>query len=169
MHEEHDIVAQFSSDPAGSSTGALAAYLGRTCGHVLLDTRVIKQGYRFHPWLSDEIPHFFNKRLRSGADTMAVTLQAGFSIEGDDPFDGCESHAEAQAIVSADDYHGTVWFARVTHGVQLLDIADAAAPLFIAKHPSVFRALAEELVTIGVLLPESCPLCSEEREWLSEQ
>jgi len=77
VHEEHDIVARFEREPGGNSVGALAAYLGRCCGHVSLDARVIAQGYRFYPWMSDEIPQFFNKRFTTGSTNLAVTLQAG--------------------------------------------------------------------------------------------
>jgi hypothetical protein len=53
-----------------------------------------------------------------------------------------------------------VWLARVTHGVQMLDLEQITDPIFIAKHPAVFRALAEELVAVGVLQAHDCPLCT---------
>ena len=161
MHDEHDIVARFSSSGASNSVGALAAYLGRSCGHVSLDQRVIAQGYRFHPWLSDEIPHFFNKRLTSGKTNLAVTLQAGFDLDGEDPFDGCSGTSEAREIIASEDRAPTLWLAKATVGVRLLDIAEISDPLFIAKHPDEFRQLADELVAVGVLQTPSCPLCAE--------
>jgi hypothetical protein len=161
VQPERDIFANASSS-SESSAGALAAYLGRSCGHVWLDQRAIAQGYRFYPWMSDEIPHFFNKRFTSGTINLAVTLQAGMSLEGDDPLEDCSSHAEAKTIVENDDFAASLWLARVTVGTDMLDVADVAAPLFIAKRPAEFRLIAEELVSLGVLPAFSCPLCSEQ-------
>ena len=174
--EEHDIVARVSHSPGSTSTGALAAHLGRACGHVLVDARVIQQGYRFHPELGDEIPAFFNRRISTGSSTVAITLQGGLDPEEDrsapftggtaawhaDPFDDCRSTADARLVIEADDYHASLWLARVTVGVQLMDLADVAAPLFIAKHPNEFRVIAEELVSLGVVQGHACPMCSED-------
>lgn len=176
--EEHDIVARVSRAAAGStSTGALAAHLARACGHVLVDARVIQQGYRFHPELGDEIPAFFNKRMSTGSTNVAVTLQAGFDPEAEaeargpftatrqwstDPFEDCRTTSDARDVIEADDYHASIWLARVTVGVQLLDVWQVAEPLFIARHPNEFRAIAEELVGLGVVQLHACPLCSTE-------
>ena len=179
--ENMDIVARIGRADAGSSsTGALAAHLARACGHVLVDARVIQQGYRFHAELGDEIPAFFNKRMSTGSTNVAVTLQAGFDPEleaqargpftgsagqwATDPFDGCRSTADARAVIEADDYHASIWLARITVGVQMLDVLQVAEPLFIAKHPNEFRAIAEELVALGVLQGHECPMCSAEDE-----
>ena len=175
--EEHDIVARVTRAGAGtSSTGALAAHLARACGHVSVDARVIQQGYRFHAELGDEIPAFFNKRMSTGSTNLAVTLQAGFDPEAEaqlrgpftgaqqswstDPFEGCRNTADARAVIEADDYHASIWLAKVTVGMQLMDVSDIADPLFIAQHPNEFRALAEELVGLGVVQLHGCPVCS---------
>ena len=164
MDAERDIVARVgSTDPGANSIGALAAYLGRSCGHVSLDQRIVAQGYRFYPWMSDEIPHFFNKRFSSGNQNLAVTLQAGFNPEGEDPFEDCESNSQAKEILAADTYEPSIWLAKVTVGTQLLDVSEIADPLFIAKHPSEFRLIAEELVALGVLQVHTCPLDSDEQ------
>lgn len=158
MHEEHDIVAR-AGNAAGTSVGALAAYIGRSCGHATLDERVVSLGYRFHPWMSDEIPHFFNKRFTTGTTNLAITLQAGLSLEGEDPFEACISNAEARELIASQQLHDTFWLARVTMGTDLLDVADVADPLFIARHPNEFRLIAEELVALGVLQAHACQLC----------
>ena len=174
--EEHDIVARVSHSAGTSSTGALAAHLGQACGHVLLDARVVQQGYRFYPELGDEIPAFFNRRISTGSGTVAITLQGGMEPNSDgsgpftgahetwheDLFAGCRSTADARAIFEAEDYHASLWLARVTVGVQLMDIEAVAAPLFIAKHPNEFRVIAEELVSLGVVQGHACPMCSED-------
>lgn len=162
MHEEQDIVARFSSSTSSNSIGALAAYIGRSCGHVSLEPRVLAQGYRFHPWLSDEIPHFFNKRLQAGKTSLAITLQAGLDLDGDDHFDGCSTHADAKAVLESDSYASSLWLAKVTVGMRLMDVAEISDPLFIAQQPDVFRQLAEELVAVGVLEAHGCPMCSGE-------
>lgn len=176
--EEHDIVARVSRADAGSSsTGALAAHLARACGHVLVDARVIQQGYRFHAELGDEIPAFFNKRMSTGSTNVAVTLQAGFDPEAEvqargpftgtgrgwsgDPFDGCRTTADARQVIEAEDYHASIWLARITVGMHMLDVVELAEPLFIARHPNEFRMVAEELVGIGVVQLHGCPLCRE--------
>jgi hypothetical protein len=172
--EEHDIVARVTHGGASSSTGALAAHLGRACGHVLVDTRVMQQGYRFHAELGDEIPAFFNRRISTGTSNVAITLQAGFDPEtaargpfsrddqwSTDPFDGCSSTADARAIIEADDYHASLWLARITVGFDLLEVSQVADPLFIAKHPNEFRVIAEELVALGVVQGHACPLCAD--------
>ena len=175
--EEHDIVARVSQGPS-SSTGALAAHLARACGHVLVDARVIRQGYRFHAELGEDIPAFFNKRMSTGSTNIAVTLQAGMDptldgipagLFGDvertwaaDPFGECRNTADARAVIEAEDYHASLWLARVTVGMQLLDIGEIAEPLFIARHPNEFRAIAEELVALGVLQGHACPMCGDE-------
>ncbi|MCW2955469.1 MAG: hypothetical protein JWO69_338 [Thermoleophilia bacterium] len=174
--EEHDIVARVSRVGGSTSTGALAAHLARACGHVLVDERVIRQGYSYFTELGDEIPAFFNKRISTGSSNVAITLQAGFDPEasnagsgpfssheqawGEDPFDGCRSTADAQAIIDADDYHASLWLARITVGVELHEVTAVADPLFIAKHPNEFRVVAEELVALGVLQGHACPMCS---------
>lgn len=176
--ENSDIVARIGrADIGSSSTGALAAHLGRACGHVLVDARVIQQGYRYHPELGDEIPAFFNKRLSTGSTNLAITLQAGFDPQAErdargpftghdewaiDPFAECRTTADARAVIEADDYHASLWLARLTVGVQMFDVTDVADPLFIAKHPNEFRALAEELVAVGVLQGHACPVCGDD-------
>jgi hypothetical protein len=164
--EPNDIVARISSAPGTNSVGALAAYLGRACGHVLLDTRVISQGYRFHPPLGEDIPAFFNRRFSTGSTNLAVTLQYGIALDGNaDPLDECASHDEACAIVAAlPDGHHSVWLARVTVGAAMLEVRDVAEPLFIAKHPNEFRAIAEELIGLGLLESHGCQLCLESAE-----
>lgn len=162
MSSDRDIVANASSSPE-SSAGALAAYLGRSCGHVWLDQRAIAQGYRFYPWMSDEIPHFFNKRFSSGTTNIAITLQAGMSLDGDDPLEDCSTHTEARAIVEGADYEASLWLARVTIGTDMLAVADIADPLFIARRPAEFQLIGEELVALGILPSYSCQLCSERR------
>ena len=176
--EKHsDIVARIGRADIGStSTGALAAHLGRACGHVLVDSRVIQQGYRFHPELGDEIPAFFNRRLSTGSTNLAVTLQAGFDPQAHvdargpftghdawavDPFAECRTTADARAVIEADDYHASLWLAKVTVDVQLLEVEQVADPLFIARHPNEFRALAEELVSVGILQAHACPVCTD--------
>jgi hypothetical protein len=176
--EEHsDIVARFGRSDAGrTSTGALAAHLGRACGHVSVDTRVIQQGYRFHAELGDEIPAFFNKRISTGSTNVAITLQAGVDPQAErdargpftghdqwavDPFDSCRSTADARAVIEADDYHASLWLCRVTVGVELLEVADVADPLFIARHPNEFRVIAEELVAVGIVQANACALCGD--------
>lgn len=175
-----DIVARVTrAGAAGStSTGALAAHLARACGHVLVDDRVVRQGYRFHAELGDEIPAFFNKRMTTGSTNIAVTLQAGFDLEAEldargpfsgaattwsaDPFAECRTTADARAVIEDDGYHASLWLARITVGVQMFDVHDIADPLFIAQHPNEFRLVAEELVGIGVLPAASCPVCSDD-------
>jgi hypothetical protein len=158
--EEHDIIARISSG-ATSSTGALAAHLASTCGHVLLDQRVVAQGYRFHPELSDEIPGFFNKRLRTGSTGIAITLQGGIDPDdGSEPLPGCTSTADVVRLLDESDHHASVWQAHVTVDVQMLEVAAVAEPLFIARHPNEFRLVAEELVALGILQARACPLCS---------
>lgn len=175
--EDHDIVARFSR-AGSSSTGALAAHLARACGHVLVDSRVIQQGYRFHAELGDEIPAFFNKRMTTGSGpNVAVTLQAGFDPEAEaqargpftghdawavDPFAECRSTADARAVIEADDYHASLWLARITIGMELLEVEQVADPLFIARHPNEFRMIAEELVALGALAGHQCMLCRED-------
>ena len=177
--EEHDIVARVSRAGAGSSsTGALAAHLARACGHVSVDARVIQQGYRFHAELGDEIPAFFNKRMSTGSTNLAVTLQAGFDPEAEaqlqgpftgsarqwstDPFEDCRTTADARDVIEAEDYHASIWLARITVGVAMYDVWQVAEPLFIAKHPNEFRAIAEELVALGVLQSHACPVCGDQ-------
>lgn len=170
--EEHDIVARVSRSTGATSTGALAAHLGQACGHVLVDARVIQQGYRFHAELSEDIPAFFNRRISTGSTNLAITLQAGFDPAAaapapfdpsarwaTDPFEGCTSTQDARRIVEADDYHASMWLARITVGVQMMDVREVSDPLFIARHPNEFRAIAEELVSLGVMPSHGCPLC----------
>ncbi|MEO6866925.1 MAG: hypothetical protein ABI200_02785 [Gaiellales bacterium] len=175
--EDYDIVARFSR-VGSSSTGSLAAHLARACGHVLVDARVIQQGYRYHAELGDEIPAFFNKRMPTGSGpNISVTLQAGFDPEAErqargpftghdawavDPFSDCRNTADARAVIETDDYHASLWLVRITVGMELLDVEAIAAPIFIAKHPNEFRMIAEELVALGSLAGHQCPLCSDE-------
>lgn len=174
--EEHDIVARFARGPVGStSTGALAAHLARACGHVLVDARVVQQGYRFHAELGEDIPAFFNRRISTGRGSIAITLQAGIDPEAHaptpftgqpvqwavDPFDGCRTTADARAVLEASDYHASLWTARITVGVELLDVFAVTAPLFIAKHPTEFRVIADELISLGALQAAACPMCAE--------
>ncbi|MCW2960843.1 MAG: hypothetical protein JWM25_965 [Thermoleophilia bacterium] len=174
--EDHDIVARVSRAGGSTSTGALAAHIARACGHVLVDARVIQQGYSYFAELGDEIPAFFNKRMSTGSTNVAITLQAGFDPDGanagsgpftsheqawgEDPFDGCRSTADARQIIEADDYHASLWLARITVGVELFDVEAIADPLFIARRPNEFRVICEELVGLGVLQGHSCPMCS---------
>lgn len=175
--ENHDIVARVGRSAIGStSTGALAAHLAGACGHVLVDARVIRQGYRFHTELGDEIPAFFNKRMSTGSTNVAVTLQAGFDPDAHapstlgghqgswatDPFDGCRSTADAQAVVEAEDYHASMWLAKLTIAFDLYEVTDIADPIFIAKHPNEFRMISEELIALGLMQGHACPVCSDE-------
>jgi len=64
-------------------------------------------------------------------------------------------------VIEADDYHASLWLAKITVGFELMEVAQVAAPLFIAKHPNEFRVIAEELVALGVVLGHACPLCSD--------
>lgn len=159
--EQHDIFANVSRTSGATSTGALAVYLARSCGHVLVDSRVIQQGYRFHPELGEEIPAFFNRRISTGSSSVSITLQAGVDPErwNDDPLEACRTTADARAVVEADDYHASLWLARITVGVAMMDVRDVADPLFLAKHPNEFRVIAEELVALGVLQSHACALC----------
>lgn len=168
--EQHDIFANVSRSTASSSTGALSVYLARSCGHVLVDTRVIQQGYRFHPELGEEIPAFFNKRISTGSSSVAITLQAGVDPErwNDDPLESCRTTADARRVVEADDYHASLWLARITVGVAMLDVRDVADPLFLAKHPNEFRVIAEELVGLGVLQSHACALCDAANDELDD-
>jgi hypothetical protein len=172
--ENYDIVARVSSAPGTSSTGALAAYMQQACGHVLVDERVVQQGYRFHPELGDEIPAFFNKRMTTGSTNVALTLQGGFDPEQSapmllqqgarwavDPFADCRTTNDARDVITSKEYHASLWLAKITVGVQMLDIRDVADPIFIAKHPNEFRLIAEELVSLGVLQAHCCPMCSD--------
>lgn len=171
--EEHDIVARVTSG-ASNSTGALAAHLGQACGHVLVDSRVIQQGYRFHAELGDEIPAFFNRRISTGSSSVAITLQSGFDPEAaargpfasddtwsTDPFDDCRNTADARVVIENDDYHASLWLAKITVGFDLMEVAQVAEPLFIARHPNEFRVIAEELVALGIVVGHACPLCSD--------
>lgn len=175
--EEHDIVARVSRGDVRSSTGALAAHLARACGHVLVDSRVIQQGYRFHAELGEDIPAFFNRRMSTGSTNIAITLQAGFDPEAEaqirgpftghdawstDMFSECRSTADARTVIEADDYHASLWLARITVGLELMEVQDVAAALFIAQQPNEFRAIAEELVSLGVVQGHACPLCRDE-------
>lgn len=176
--ERHsDIVARFGrADTGRTSTGALAAHLGRACGHVSVDSRVLQQGFRFYPELSDEIPSFFNKRLSTGSTNVSITLQAGFDPSAHeqpnsllsttdcwaiDPFDDCHSNAQARKIIEADDYHASLWMCTITVGVQMYDVSQISDPLFIAKHPNEFRLIAEELVAVGILQGHACTMCGD--------
>lgn len=175
--ENRDIVARIGrSDAGSSSTGALAAHLARACGHVLVDSRVIRQGYRYHAELGDEIPAFFNRRMSTGSTNIAVTLQAGFDPDAEvaargpftghgnwavDPFADCRSTADARRVIEADDYHASIWLARITVGMQMFDVHEVADPLFIARQPNEFRLIAEELVSVGILQAHACPVCGD--------
>lgn len=147
-----------SGEPGDHSVGALAAYLGRSCGHVWLDQRIVEQGYRFYPWMSDEIPHFFNKRFTTASSNLAITIQAGLNLHGEDPFEHCDDNADAKSILASDGYEPGLWLAKVTIGMDLRTVADIADPLFIAKHPGEFRLIAEELVALGIIQGQACPL-----------
>lgn len=165
--EEHDIVARVSGagampDGSSASTGALAAHLAQACGHVSIDERVIAQGYRFHPEISDEIPAFFNRLIRIGSTTVAVTLLGGICLEdGSDAFAGCRTTTDARRVLASGDHHASLWRASITVEVRSLAVRDLAAPLFIARHPNEFRVVAEELVSVGALPAHACPICSE--------
>lgn len=161
--QRDDIHANISTgDARGSSSGALAVYLARSCGHVLVDERIVRHGYRFHASLGDEIPAFFNKRISTGSSSVSITLQAGIDPEHPDldPFADCRTTKDAQAVLDVDEHHTSLWVARVTVGVQMREVCDLADPLFVARHPNEFRAAAEELVAIGVLAATSCTMCA---------
>lgn len=161
MHDNDDIVVRVSSTSGGNSIGALANYLASSCGHVAVDMRVSSQGYRFYPEMSDEIPAFFNRRCTTGTTNIAITLQYGVDLAGNDPFAACTSNKEAQAVISGPDYEPSMWLVRLTVGTRTLDVHEVADPLFIAKHPSEFRLIAEELIALGVMQSATCPLCSD--------
>lgn len=163
MEENHDIVARAES-AAGGSTGAVAAYVGRACGHVWLDERIITQGYRFYPWMSDEIPHFFNKRFMCGKQNLAITLQAGLSFDHDDPFEDCGSNAEARVVLESDRFESSLWKATITIGNDLYTVEDVANPLFIAKYQNEFRLISDELIALGLIQRAGCPMCTESHD-----
>lgn len=161
--EGEDIVARVSSSPSsGGSLNALASYLTHSCGHVCLDARVVQQGYRFYPEMGEDIPAFFNKRFTTGSTSLAITLQAGFDLSGEDPLAGCTTTAQARAVIEGDTYEASLWLARITFGVSLLSVADIAASSFIAQHPNEFRLIAEELVALGIMQHSGCLLCSDD-------
>lgn len=139
----------------------LRTYLASSCGHVSLDRRVITQGFMFHPWLSDEIPHFFNKRSSTGKTNIAITLQCGVTATGDDPFESCVSSADARAVLEAPEYDTSVWVARITVGARMYDVHEVATQEFMAQHPDEFRLIAEELVAVGIHGNRNCPMCAE--------
>lgn len=162
MPGRDEIVAKVTSEASASSVGALAAYLQRSCGHVSLDERVIAQGYRFYPWMSDEIPQFFNKRFTTGSTNLAITLQGGVDLDGEDPFDGCVTTSDARAIIETPGFEATLWVARVTVGTRMFDVTEIADPTFIAQHPSEFRLLADELISLGIHDGTACELCTHQ-------
>ncbi len=162
MTNNDDIVARVESDnTAGGPLQALQSYLAGSCGHVSLDQRVIVQGYRFYPWMSDEIPHFFNKRTTTGRTNVAITLQCGLSMNGEDPFEDCSNTADARQIIESDSYDASIWVARITIGTRMYDVPEIAESSFVAQHPDEFRLLAEELIALGVLGEHGCPMCSD--------
>lgn len=164
MHDNDDIVARVSSSDGGNSIGTLANYLATSCGHVSVDQRLTQQGYRFYPEMNDEIPAFFNRRATTGTTNIAITLQFGLDLSGNDAFSGCMSNAAARAIIESPDYEPSVWLVRLTVGSRTLEVNEIADPLFIAKHPSEFRLIAEELLALCVMQAHACPLCGEADE-----
>lgn len=169
MHDDHDIVARVTSSDSGNSIGALAGYIARSCGHVSLDQRILAQGYRFYPWMSDEIPHFFNKRFTTGNINLAITLQAGLNLDGDDPFENCSGNAEAREILDSELYESSLWLARITVGTEMFTVAEIAENSFIARHPSEFRLISDELVSLGIVQEASCPMCAEDAAGTPQQ
>ncbi len=155
---ERDIHAR-AGTTSGSSTGALAAYLAGSCGHVWIDASIAEAGFRFHRAISDEIPHFFNRRSSIGSTRIALTLQGGITLEGSDPFADCASHEEAVGLLAGPVAGQSLWTVIVTIGGAMHGVSDIASPRFIAQRPAEFRMIAERLVSLGVLPASSCPLC----------
>lgn len=154
-----DIHARTSSGPS-TSIGALAAYLGQACGHVWLDERCFDLGYRFYAALSDEIPNFFIKRVKTGSSTVAVTVQSGISFDGEDPFDECQTTKDAKHIISGDGYQPSLWLTSISINGQLHPMEKVSGAQFIAQYPNEFRVIAEELVALGAVKASSCPFCT---------
>jgi hypothetical protein len=162
VKSDDDIVARVESAPSTASTlSKLQGYLADSCGHVVITQRVVAQGYRFHSWMSDEIPHFFNKRMSTGTTSVAITLQGGMSIDGEDPFALCTSTADARTVIEDGGHDGTIWVAKITVDARMFDVAEVAASPFLAQHPDEFRLIAEELIALGVLGDSGCPMCAE--------
>jgi hypothetical protein len=157
--DDDDIVARVTSSAPGNSLTALAAYIAQSCGHVSLDARALGQGYRFYPEMGDEIPAFFNRRFTTGSSTMSVTLQGGLDANGEDPFADCTGTSDARRVVESADYHASHWRAFVTVGSKMYEVSEVADPQFIAKHPSEFRIIAEELLALGAVESSRCDLC----------
>ena len=165
MNDSGDIVARVDSNSSPAAPVAtLRSYLASSCGHVSLDRRVISQGFSFHPWLSDEIPHFFNKRASTGKTNIAITLQCGVTMTGEDPFESCSTTDDARAVLESAEHETSVWVARVTVGTRMYDVHEIASQAFFAEHPDEFRLIAEELVAVGVLGDRNCPMCAEHAE-----
>lgn len=169
MDENRDIVAGGINGDVPSSIGALAAYISRCCGHVWVDDRIISQGYRFYAWMNDEIPHFFVKRFACGDTMCSITLQAGLALDGDDPFESCESHSEAISTINSDKFESSLWKAIISIEAASHTVFDIAAPLFVAQHPAEFQMIANELVALGAVQGSSCPMCSESQIRLVEE
>ena len=160
------IVARIGRSDRSASTGALAAHLALACGHVLLDDSVVRRGFTYHPEISEEIPAFFLKRIPLGSEDVQVILQAGLDVDtGDEPFDGCRSTDDVLTVLEQHErrgrHHSSLWTARIGLGARMLTLAEVADPLFVARHPNQFRAVAEELVAIGAVQAPVCPMCSE--------
>ncbi len=153
------LVARMRTSPGGT-VGALAAYLRSSCGHVSVDERTFELGYRFHPPLGDEIPHFLNRRFTTGSTNLAVTLQGGMTSRGDDPFADVTSTSQARTV-AAGLSEPTVWSVAITVGAELFSVADIAEASFIARRPDEFRMIAEEMLSIGILKADACALCRE--------
>ncbi|MBC7643862.1 MAG: hypothetical protein H7123_01965 [Thermoleophilia bacterium] len=129
-----------------------------------VDQRLTQQGYRFYPEMNDEIPAFFNRRATTGTTSVAITLQFGLDLAGNDAFADCTSNKDARAIIESPDYESSVWLVRLTVDTRTLEVHEVADPLFIAKHPSVFRLIADELLALGVMQAHACPLCGETQD-----
>lgn len=157
----HDVHARATSTP-GTSIGALSAYLKNACGHVWLDERAFDLGYRFHAALNDEIPSFFNRRAQVGGSTIAVTLQSGLSLDGEDRFEDCTSTRDALEVVQDERYQTSLWTTLITINGQVHELDTVASAEFIARRPAEFRHIAEELVALGAVQGATCPFCSSQ-------
>ena len=93
------------------------------------------------------------------AKTVAVTGGAGFI--GSHLCDAIL--ASGARVVCIDNFHTGRW-ENIQHLLnnsrfEVLE-HDVADPLFIARHPNEFRLLAEELIALGAVQAQACPLCS---------
>ncbi len=143
---------------------ALLRFLRRSCGHACLDARVLRQGYHFYAAISDELPQFFNRRISTGSSTVSITLQAGLTGDGKEPFAECRNTAEAADILDGSDLAPTFWFVTVTVDGMTVPLSEVTSSAFIASHPNEFRVIAEELVAVGMVDDKRCGLCRESEQ-----